>query len=41
MSFLVDEGGIVYEADRGEETVERARTIDAYAPVGQWARAAE
>ena len=36
MSFMVGENGIVYEADLGEETLEKAAEIDSYDPAGPW-----
>ncbi|RAI03358.1 DUF2950 domain-containing protein [Acuticoccus sediminis] len=36
MSFLVGENGVVYEADLGDETLDKASAIDAYDPTGDW-----
>lgn len=36
MSFLVGENGIVYEADLGEDTIERAEAIDSFDPGDGW-----
>lgn len=36
MSFMVGEGGIVYEADLGEETLSRAAEIDLFEPGDDW-----
>jgi hypothetical protein len=38
MSFLVGEGGVVYEADLGEGTLSRALEIDAFNPGEAWSR---
>lgn len=37
MSFMVSEGGIVYEADLGEETLKRAQEIGVFNPEDPWA----
>jgi hypothetical protein len=37
MSFMVSEGGIVYEADLGEDTLKRAQEIDVFNPEDPWA----
>ncbi|MFH5775002.1 DUF2950 family protein [Paracoccus sp. NGMCC 1.201697] len=36
MSFMVGEGGIVYQADLGEETLTRAAAIDQFDPGPDW-----
>ncbi len=36
MSFLVGENGVVWEADLGEDTLERAAAIDAFDPGQDW-----
>ncbi|WP_374302757.1 DUF2950 family protein [Paracoccus sp. (in: a-proteobacteria)] len=36
MSFLVGEAGIVYQADLGEDTLQRAATINAFDPTQDW-----
>ena len=38
MSFMVGEGGVVYEADLGEETLARALEIEVFDPGEQWFR---
>jgi hypothetical protein len=41
MSFLVGENGVVYEADLGEETLARARAIEAFDPGEDWGQVGE
>ncbi|GAB5374212.1 MAG: DUF2950 domain-containing protein [Acuticoccus sp.] len=36
MTLMVGENGVVYEADLGEDTLERAAAIDAYDPSDDW-----
>jgi hypothetical protein len=38
MSFMVGEGGVVYEADLGEDTLSRALEIDVFNPGEEWSR---
>jgi hypothetical protein len=38
MSFMVGEGGVVYEADLGEGTLSRALDIDVFNPAEEWSR---
>ena len=41
MSFMVGEGGIVYEADLGEETLTRALEIEVFNPGEEWSASSE
>jgi len=36
MSFMVAEPGIVYQADLGEDTLEKAAKIETFDPTGEW-----
>lgn len=36
MSFMVGENGVIFEADLGEDTIDRAAGIDAYDPADPW-----
>ena len=36
MSFMVGENGVIFEADLGEDTIDRAAAIDAYDPADPW-----
>jgi hypothetical protein len=39
MTFIVNQGGIVYQKDLGPNTAELARAIDEYDPDSTWQRA--
>jgi len=41
MTFIVAQGGVVYEKDLGKQTEERAKAMKAYDPDPSWTRSEE